>query len=107
MKLQEDVLIFFRNYPERATPQDVLALLEEIERIKDLKGIRSVRVTHCKQGHEFTPENTYHTARGGRRCKACTRKYQKEYQDKHPDKYERVLEANRAYRERRKERQRQ
>lgn len=27
--------------------------------------------THCKHGHEFTPENTHIRADGGRVCKAC------------------------------------
>ena len=27
--------------------------------------------THCKRGHEFTPENTYVLPRGGRMCRAC------------------------------------
>lgn len=27
--------------------------------------------THCKRGHEFTPENTYTTVRGGRQCRSC------------------------------------
>jgi formylmethanofuran dehydrogenase subunit E len=27
--------------------------------------------THCKQGHEFTPENTRRTPNGQRVCKAC------------------------------------
>jgi hypothetical protein len=27
--------------------------------------------THCKRGHEFTPENTYVLKRGGRSCKTC------------------------------------
>jgi len=26
--------------------------------------------THCKEGHEFTPENTY-VWRGARKCRAC------------------------------------
>lgn len=27
--------------------------------------------THCAYGHEFTPENTYVRANGGRTCRAC------------------------------------
>lgn len=27
--------------------------------------------THCKHGHEFTPENTLPRPEGGRKCKAC------------------------------------
>lgn len=27
--------------------------------------------THCKRGHEFTPENMYRSSRGRRRCKTC------------------------------------
>lgn len=27
--------------------------------------------THCKHGHEFTPENTGQTSTGCRRCRAC------------------------------------
>lgn len=30
-------------------------------------------VTHCKRGHEFTPENTYTKANGTRQCKECVR----------------------------------
>lgn len=31
------------------------------------------RQTHCKRGHEFTPENTYITPQGWRQCRACHR----------------------------------
>lgn len=35
------------------------------------------RKTHCKRGHEFTPENTYIVpGRGTRQCRACRRKQQ-------------------------------
>lgn len=29
--------------------------------------------THCKYGHEFSPENTYLTMEGSRACRACGR----------------------------------
>jgi hypothetical protein len=29
--------------------------------------------THCKHGHEFTPENTSLDSRGHKRCRTCTR----------------------------------
>ncbi|MEV6737864.1 HNH endonuclease [Streptomyces sp. NPDC051104] len=32
------------------------------------------RVTHCPEGHEYTPENTgYNTSNGGRYCRECHR----------------------------------
>lgn len=40
-----------------------------------------LRPTHCPKGHEFTPENTYASPRGGagqtvrRRCRTCKRAY--------------------------------
>lgn len=38
--------------------------------------------THCKRGHEFTPENTYINHRGGRECRACKRIYNRRQQKK-------------------------
>ena len=36
--------------------------------------------THCKAGHEFTPENTrINTASGQRVCKICESRWQREY----------------------------
>lgn len=31
----------------------------------------NVAKTHCPRNHEYTPENTYITTRGGRSCRAC------------------------------------
>lgn len=31
----------------------------------------NARKTHCKGGHEFTPENTYLSKKGHRTCKTC------------------------------------
>lgn len=34
------------------------------------KGLRFTK-THCKQGHQYTPENTYTRPDGNRDCRAC------------------------------------
>lgn len=46
------------------------------------EGITAVnaRKTHCKRGHEFTPDNTYRTGRGGRGCRTCKREYERDRQ---------------------------
>lgn len=39
----------------------------------------NARKTHCKNGHEFTPENTIRASRGGRACRACHNAKQRIY----------------------------
>lgn len=36
-------------------------------------------ITHCIKGHEFTEENTYVTASGGRTCRICMRRHRERY----------------------------
>lgn len=43
---------------------------EHIERTPNNFALMNSQKTHCKHGHEFTPENTY-TFRGMRQCKKC------------------------------------
>lgn len=38
-----------------------------------------LKVAACKYGHEYTPENTYTHASGGRWCRACNRRRTAEY----------------------------
>ena len=38
--------------------------------------------THCKRGHEFTPENTSVRERGTRGCRTCERRKQQEARDR-------------------------
>lgn len=42
----------------------------------------NARKTHCKNGHEFTPENTREW-RGGRICRECARRITKEYRGRY------------------------
>lgn len=44
----------------------------------DVQRARHAAQTHCKHGHEFTPENTRITARGYRRCRECARQLARE-----------------------------
>jgi hypothetical protein len=42
----------------------------------------NARKTHCKNGHEFTPENTWLYSRPGkqgRKCRACSIEYSRNY----------------------------
>ena len=56
---------------------------ENILRGNGLAALNS-RKTHCKQGHEFTPENIYITPINGRSCRTCenTRKRNRYQQNK-------------------------
>lgn len=35
--------------------------------------------THCKHGHEFTPDNTYISPQGIRYCRACKKRHKDEF----------------------------
>lgn len=49
---------------------------------------RYPRPDHCKQGHEFTPENIYYRPddpTGGRGCKECRRQRNREYERRYAE----------------------
>lgn len=35
------------------------------------RGLLRASATHCRRGHEFSPENTYVAPSGARRCRSC------------------------------------
>lgn len=45
---------------------------------------RNAGKTHCLKGHEFSPENTYHTKEGWRGCKQCRLQRMRDWSAKHP-----------------------
>lgn len=52
---------------------EIVTLVENVMRGESQHAINA-RKTHCKNGHEFTNENTYvRKDRGTRSCKKCTR----------------------------------
>lgn len=54
------------------------AHLEAVTNAENMRR-RSVLITHCKRGHEFTPENTArHGVTGSRVCRQCVRDYNRE-----------------------------
>jgi hypothetical protein len=55
-------------------------------------GAVNARKTECAQGHEYTPENTYIRTGGERQCRACTRRWQREYRAR--KKAQRAAELN-------------
>lgn len=42
----------------------------------------NARKTHCLNGHELTPDNVMRQSGGGRTCRKCNRKYQREWSAK-------------------------
>lgn len=54
---------------------DHLEAVTHAENLRRGEGIGSqnARKTHCKRGHEFTPENTSYQRNGCRNCRTCRR----------------------------------
>jgi hypothetical protein len=46
--------------------------------VSSTNSILNARKTHCDQGHELTPENTYCGSSGGRNCRECRRRLDRE-----------------------------
>lgn len=60
-------------------------------------------ITHCKRGHEYTPENTLYRKKGGRACRTCQAWHNREYRARVKPWRSPELKAKReAWRQRRK-----
>lgn len=64
--------------------------LEQVTQAENIRraALHRERATRCKNGHEYTPENTYINSKGNRECLICRRKS--------------IRESNRRYVERQK-----
>ena len=57
--------------------------LEPVTGAENIRRGKPLHQTHCKSGHEFTPENTY--MRGnGRACRTCARAASRDWKAKRP-----------------------
>lgn len=62
---------------QKGRPKRVPA--ESTRRMIDAAAVARRKRTHCRQGHEFCPENTRISAIGSRVCRACTRRHKAAY----------------------------
>lgn len=54
---------------------------QHLEAVTHSENLRrgAARRTHCKYGHEFTPENTYVKRNGARECRICKRRLRRRW----------------------------
>lgn len=57
--------------------------LEPVTHLENIRRSRLVGRKRCKNGHEFTPENTYIDKRDRRECRTCRRDYMAEWNRTH------------------------
>lgn len=73
---------------------EVVTNAENVRR--GLLGALHTPVTHCKNGHEYTPENSYFW-RGKRKCRGCSRDAVSRYAKAHPEYAQRQRDRANEY----------
>ena len=71
--------------PACVNPRHLEAVLNGVNLIRSAttEAGKNTRKTHCKRGHEFTPENIYRRpGTDSRECRTCKRDYNKDYYQK-------------------------
>lgn len=65
--------------PKCCNPEHLEPVTHAVNMRRGNGGAKQRAQTHCKRGHEFTPENTYINATSGsRQCRACTAAWHKD-----------------------------
>ena len=66
--------------PACVNPEHLEPVTNRENVVRGPRVIQARAATHCRHGHEWTPDNTYvHPRSGSRVCRACTRDAQKRY----------------------------
>lgn len=60
---------------------DHLEPVSHAENMRRTRGLRAPK-THCKNGHEFTEENTYAHPNGSKVCRTCTAESRRRYEQR-------------------------
>jgi hypothetical protein len=58
------------------------AHLEPVTHAENMARSGPAQITHCANGHEYTPENTYTRPTGQRDCRACIRDRARRYKER-------------------------
>ena len=67
---------------------ETVSLVQNVMRGESLAAKNALK-THCKRGHEFTPQNTWLRKTGERHCRECNRLNSKVQDQKRPSGWER------------------
>ena len=61
--------------PECSNPKHLEAVTQQVNTLRGVgPSALNAKKTHCPQGHEYTPENTYYRGKNhSRRCRTCNR----------------------------------
>jgi group I intron endonuclease len=77
----------FNTVPKAGSKLGYRLSLEERSKFqKALRDKAHARVTSCRQGHAYTPENTYTDPDGARRCRECQNEALLRVRQTHPEK---------------------
>ena len=72
------------------------AHLEPMTPLENVRRSSNAPRTHCQRGHEFTPENTYSRAGGGRNCRECALVRARRHHYAEATKDEEIVELEKA-----------
>lgn len=70
-------------------PEHLEPVTHQVNTTRGETGLWEKLLTHCRQGHEYTPENTYTDKVNQRHCKTCNKERQRILRKNRKEGYER------------------